>query len=44
MHGEAFSAYIEQVLVPELEPGTVGILDNLARHNNVRAARAMRKA
>jgi len=30
MDGEAFAAYVEQVLVPELEPGTVVILDNLA--------------
>ena len=44
MDGEAFAAYIEQVLVPELEPGTVVILDNLATHKNVAAANAMRKA
>jgi transposase len=42
--GEAFAAYIEQVLVPELEPGTVEILDNLARHKNPAAGKAMRKA
>ncbi len=44
MDGEAFAAYVEQVLVPELEPGTVVILDNLATHKNAAAARAMRKA
>lgn len=38
------AAYVEQVLVPELEPGTVVILDNLATHKNAAAAKAMRKA
>ena len=32
MDDEAFVAYGEQVLVPELKPGTVVILDNLATH------------
>jgi transposase len=41
---EAFAAYVEQVLVPELEPGTVVILDNLATHKNACAAKAMRDA
>ena len=36
-------AYVEQVLVPELEPGTVVILDNLATHKNAAAAKAMRE-
>lgn len=44
MDGEAFAAYVEQVLIPELGPGTVVILDNLATHKNVAAAKAMRKA
>jgi transposase len=30
MDGEAFTAYISKVLVPELELGTVVILDNVA--------------
>ena len=30
MDGAAFAAYVEKVLVPELAPGTVVILDNLA--------------
>ncbi len=42
--GEAFAAYVEQVLVPELATGTVVILDNLATHKNVTAAKAMREA
>lgn len=44
MNGEAFAAYVEQVLVPELEPGTVVVLDNLATHKNAAAAQAMRAA
>ena len=35
MDGEAFAAYIAQVLVPELAPGTVVILDNLATHKTL---------
>jgi transposase len=44
MDGEAFAAYVSQVLAPVLEPGTVVILDNLATHKNAAAAKAMRKA
>ena len=44
MDGQAFSAYVSQVLVPELESGTVVILDNLATHQNAAAAKAMRDA
>ena len=44
MDGLAFAAYVEKVLVPELEPGTVVILDNLATHKNAVAAKAMRDA
>lgn len=32
MNGEAFLAYIRQVLVPELETGMLGIMDNLPAH------------
>lgn len=44
MDGAAFAAYFEKVLVPELAPGTVVILDNLATHKNAAAAKAMREA
>ncbi len=44
MDGPAFAAYVEKVLVPELSPGSVAILDNLATHKNAEAANAMRKA
>ena len=42
MDGTAFAAYVSKVLVPEIEPGTVVILDNLATHRNVEATRALR--
>ena len=32
MHGSAFRAYVEQVLVPELRPGDVVVMDNLPAH------------
>lgn len=32
MNGDAFLAYVEQVLVPELEKGDVVIMDNLPAH------------
>ncbi|PIL19003.1 transposase ISSpo6 [Puniceibacterium antarcticum] len=44
MDGPAFAAYVEKVLVPELAPGTVVILDSLATHKNATAAKAMRDA
>jgi transposase len=42
MDGEAFAAYIREVLVLELQPGTVVICDNLATHRNKDAAQALR--
>ncbi len=32
MHGPAFRAYVKQVLVPELKPGDIVIMDNLPAH------------
>jgi transposase len=32
MNGNAFLAYVEQVLVPTLRPGDIVVLDNLAAH------------
>ena len=40
--GPAFAAYIREVLVPEIKPGTVVILDYLATHRNKEAAQALR--
>ena len=42
MDGEAFAAYIREVLAPELLPGTVVICDNLATHRNKDAAQALK--
>ena len=42
MDGPAFAAYIREVLVPEITPGTVVILDNLATHRNKQAAQSLR--
>lgn len=41
MDGPAFAAYIREVLVPEIAPGTVVVLDNLATHRNKEAAAAL---
>ena len=43
MDGPAFAAYIREVLIPEIEPGTVVILDNLETHHNKEAAQALRQ-
>jgi transposase len=32
MHGRAFLAYVEQVLVPTLTPGDIVVMDNLPAH------------
>ena len=42
MDREAFDTYIEKVLLPELEPGTVVILDNLAAHKSDKAAAVLK--
>jgi transposase len=42
MDGAAFAAYIREVLVPEIEPGTAVVLDNLATHRNKDAEAALR--
>ncbi len=40
INGAAFQAYVDQVLVPELRPGDVVVMDNLGSHKGagVRAA------
>ena len=40
--GEAFDAYIRNVLAPESRPGTVVSCDSLATHYNKTAAEAVR--
>lgn len=32
MNGNAFLAYVEQVLVPSLKPGDIVVMDNLSAH------------
>lgn len=44
MTGVWFQAYVEQVLVPTLQPGDIVILDNLACHRNAAARRAIEAA
>lgn len=34
MNGDAFEAYVEQVLVPALSPGDIVIMDNLSAHKS----------
>ena len=34
MNGVVFRAYVEQVLVPTLQPGDIVVMDNLAAHKN----------
>jgi transposase len=43
INGEAFTAYVEQVLAPTLSPGDVVILDNLGSHKGRAARAAIRK-
>ena len=44
MHGAAFLAYVEQVLVPTLRPGDVVIMDNLPAHKPVAVREAIERA
>src|SRR3954464_13403191 len=44
MTGEAFRAYVEQVLAPALEPGDVVAMDNLAVHKVAGVQEAIRAA
>jgi len=42
--GESFLAYVEQILVPTIEPGDIIILDNLGSHKGKAVRRAIRAA
>ncbi len=44
MTGEAFLAYVEQALVPELTPGDVVIMDNLPAHKVSGVRQAIERA
>ena len=41
MHGDAFVAYVEQVLVQTLSPGDIVVMDNLPAHKPVAVRRAI---
>ena len=44
INGDAFVAYVEQVLVPTLKPGDVVVMDNLSSHKNPAVRRSIRAA
>jgi transposase len=44
MNGEAFIAYVEQVLVPELGKGDVVVMDNLPAHKVIGVRKAIERA
>jgi transposase len=44
INGESFLAYVEQVLVPALQPGDIVIIDNLGSHKGKAVRRAIRSA
>lgn len=44
VNGDVFEAFIEQVLVPQLRPGDVVILDNLSSHKRERTRQLIEQA
>jgi len=44
INGEAFLAYVEQVLVPALRPGDIVVMDNLGSHKAKAVRTAIRRA
>ena len=44
INGEAFRAYVEQLLVPALKPGDIVVMDNLGSHKGKAIRRAIRAA
>src|SRR3546814_11101270 len=44
MHGRAFLAYAEQVLVPTLRPGDIVVIDNLPAHKPAAVRQAIERA
>ena len=44
INGQAFTAYVEQFLVPTLAPGDIVIMDNLGSHKGRPVRRAIRAA
>ena len=44
INGEAFLAYVEQILIPTLRPGDIVIIDNLGSHKGKAVRQAIRAA
>lgn len=44
INGRSFLAYVEQVLVPELSPGDIVVMDNLGSHKGEAVRKAIRTA
>lgn len=44
MDSEVFRAYVEQILIPELKPGDIVVLDNLSCHKDASVQRLIEKA
>lgn len=44
VNGDIFEAFVEQVLVPELKPGDVVVMDNLSSHKRARTRRLIERA
>ena len=44
INGESFTAWVEQFLIPELEPGSIVVLDNLGSHKGSRVRKLLRAA
>ena len=44
INGETFRAYVDQVLVPELRPGDIVVMDNLGSHKGLGVRRAIEAA
>lgn len=44
MNGKAFLAYVQQVLVPTLQPGDLVVLDNLSSHKSAGVRQAIEQA
>jgi transposase len=44
INGEIFLVYVEQILVPTLQPGDIVIMDHLGSHKGRAVRRAIRKA
>ena len=44
INGRSFQAYVEQILVPALNPGDIVIMDNLGSHKGKAVRKAIRAA